>query len=455
MPELMKRPIANTASCPTPGEKTMSGIEWSLLTALVELTDSILCAETREATLRTLAFGLKSSLECDYVALATRHGSRFRIEVFTHLDSFDTATDVVRALETACAAAFRNEESAVTSVTPAGGDSITCIPFVSAEKQVVAVALLRIAESSPSLANRNALTILGDHLSPALETKLAALKRTDLRSRWMGFVGKLGERKRLLQVGVLVASATAMLPFPYRVRCDAELQPVVRRHIAAPFDGIFQQSMVKPGDVVAVGQTLVRLDPKELTWEIAAATADRDRAAKSRAANLATGKTAQAQIDALESKRLAERLKLLENRLAHLEVTTPIAGIIVSGNLERAEGAPVKIGQSLFEVAPLDRMIVEVLVPEAEIDRISTGHEIQLYLDAVPNDGLSGLVSRVHPRAELRNGANVFIAEVELSNGAGLLRPGMKGTVDVRTERRPLAWIAAHRIGEMFWRFVR
>lgn len=433
----------------------MPDIEWSLLTSLVELIDSMLRAESREATLRTLAFGLKSSLECEYVALATRHGSRFRIEVFTQLDSFDTATDVVRDLETACTTAFCENELSATSVKCAYGDSVTCIPFVSGEKEIVAVGLLKIAESSHSLSNRNSLAILSDHLSPALETKLAALKRSDLGTRWKRFAGRLSERKRLLQVGALVACVAALLPFPYRVRCDAELQPVVRRHVAAPFDGIFQQSMVKPGDVVVAGQTLGRLDPKELTWEIAAATADRDRASKSRAANLATGKTAQAQIDALESKQLAERLKLLENRLAHLDVTSPIAGVVVSGNLERAEGAPVKIGQSLFEIAPLDRMIVEVLVPEAEIDRISTGQEIQLYLEAVPNDGLSGVVSRIYPRAELRNGANIFVAEVELNNGAGLLRPGMKGTVDVNTERRPLAWIAAHRIGEMFWRFVR
>ena len=52
---------------------------------------------------------------------------------------------------------------------------------------------------------------------------------------------------------------------------------------------------------------------------------------------------------------------------------------------------------------------------------------------------------RIHPRAELRDDENVFVAEVQLANADGSLRPGMRGTARVESERRPLGWILLRR----------
>lgn len=449
----LKTPLDRTHAVSTADDPAMPP-EWSLLTGLVELTDTVLRSDTEAAMHRTLALGINQHFAGEFVAIAKAVGSRYRIEVFTHLEAFDRNADIVQSLERE-AENHSNPEQGKTAVRFAElADGIfACVPFVGSNAQVFAVAFLKPARSS-ELVSRESLSLIGEYLSPALEAKSAAIRRSGLVQLWSTLRGRLTKHKKYVTVGLIALGLLSALPLPYRVRCEAELQPVVRRHIAAPFDGILQRSLVKPGDIVAADQPLGRLDAKELNWEIASATADRDRASKSRSANLAVGKTAAAQIDAFESRRLAERLKLLENRLAHLEIASPIAGVVVSGDMARAEGAPVKIGQTLFEVAPLDRMVVDVLVPEAEIEHVFAGQPIQLYLDAVPTDECRGIVSRVYPRAELRNGANVFVAEVVLDNTSGSLRPGMKGIVEVEAERRPIAWIVTHRAGEMFWRFL-
>ena len=77
-----------------------------------------------------------------------------------------------------------------------------------------------------------------------------------------------------------------------------------------------------------------------------------------------------AQLAKLEADRLELKTKILELRSNHLEIKSPIDGVVISGDQERAEGAPLTIGQALFEVAPLDKMVVELAIPEDEITHI-------------------------------------------------------------------------------------
>ncbi len=50
----------------------------------------------------------------------------------------------------------------------------------------------------------------------------------------------------------------------------------------------------------------------------------------------------------------------------------------------------------------------------------------------------------IHPQAELRNEQSVFVADMELENPQGLLRPGMNGSAKVTSGRRSLGWILFH-----------
>jgi RND family efflux transporter MFP subunit len=252
-------------------------------------------------------------------------------------------------------------------------------------------------------------------------------------------------RTRLALASVMVAMAAMALPVPYSVTCDCELQPVTRRFVAAPFEGALEQVLVEVGDTVTEGQLLARMDGKEVRWEQAGNTADYERAAKERDAHLAAQEFGEAQLAKLQMERLRLTRQMLERRGEQLEIRSPLDGIVVSGELKRVEGARLSMGQTLFEIAPLDQMIVEVEIPEAELASVRDRTAATIRLEAFAGDPLEGTLQRICPRAELRRKQQVFIGEIPLPNHANQLRPGMRGRVSLSAGQATLGWRLFHR----------
>lgn len=415
--------------------------------ALLDLSQRVLQAKTVPVAFRVAADGLRELFECSTVVIARYEGTRGRVEAVSQVEVFDPHADSIVHYQSLCADALADDRGIA-----ADGRWIKLYDDGASAPKFICLIL---DEDDAARESRTAwLSRIAETIGPVLGVKVAALKQSPVRRFVHRWTQAWGLDRRMLYAGAVMASLIALFPWPYRVPCACVLEPVARRHVAAPFDGLFAESLCKPGDSVAVGQVLGRLDAKEIRWELAAVIADRERAAKARDMNYAAGKTAAAQIDRLEAQRLDERRKLLESRLENLEIKSPIAGVVVTGDLERAEGAPVKTGQSLFEIAPLHRMVIETAVPEREIDRIRLGQTVSVKLDSQWWTSLDGRVERIYPRAEIRDDANVFIVESTIENGDGKLRPGMKGTSAIRTDRRPIIWIISHRLFETAYRWL-
>jgi len=118
----------------------------------------------------------------------------------------------------------------------------------------------------------------------------------------------------------------------------------------------------------------------------------------------------------LENERLSSEADVLAYRQNHLSVRSSIDGIVLSGSLERSEAASVRKGEVLFEIGPTD--------------------------EEVP---LTAEIKSIHPRSEIRDAQNVFIAKIEFENEYDQFRPGMKGTVRIDGERRSLGWSMFHK----------
>ena len=106
------------------------------------------------------------------------------------------------------------------------------------------------------------------------------------------------------------------------------------------------------------------------------------------------------------------------------------------------------MGKSLFEVAPLEKMTVEMRIPEVDARHVEAGQTARMKFSSYPFRTWEGQIVRVHPRSELVQDANVFIAEVELDNEDGRLRPGMKGWGKVAAGWKPLGWVWLHHAWE-------
>lgn len=256
------------------------------------------------------------------------------------------------------------------------------------------------------------------------------------RSNWKTRVG--------LSAAV-VATCVMLIPLDYNVKCNCEIQPVQRRFVASPFDGPLETSLVEPGDMVTNGELLARLDGREIRWELAGVMAERSRAAKERDGYRARQDFGQARIAGYEMQRHDVRQKLLENRSLNLEIRSPVDGIVISGDWKRSEGIPLTLGQSLFEIAPLDQMVVEVGIPEQDIGYVQIGQTLSISLDAVSSRTWEGTVEKIHPRAEIREQEHVYICEMTINNEAALLRPGMRGRAKISTVLRPLGWNLLHK----------
>lgn len=269
-------------------------------------------------------------------------------------------------------------------------------------------------------------------------------------SRWLKLIraARASFTTSRIQIAGWIASAVAMvllLPMTYRVPCDLELQPVERRYIAAPFDAPLEECLVEPGDVVVKDQLLARMDGREIRWELAEVQANLNKATKERNTQLSRKEFGNAAISGHEMERLEHRAELLNHRNASLEIRSPADGIVVSGDHREAEGVPLEMGKTLFEIAPLDAMVVELCIPEEDVRHIAIGMTADIQLEAVPEHTIQGVIRSLHPRAELREGKNIFIAEADIPNTDSLLRPGMRGTAKISTRRHALGWNLFHK----------
>jgi multidrug efflux pump subunit AcrA (membrane-fusion protein) len=252
----------------------------------------------------------------------------------------------------------------------------------------------------------------------------------------------------------LVIGAVLLIPVPDRVNCSAELEPQLRRYVVAPMDGTLENSLVRTGDQVTAGQTLAQLDRRPLQMEQAVLQGEYDEAVKRRDAARAKGQVGAAQLADLEVAQIAGKMAHLRHQLEQLSVSSPIGGVVVRGNLERVEGAPLTRGQSLFEVAPLSPLVAELAVPEDEVRLVEAGMAVTLWPAALPGRSKAGTITHVHPRAEMVNGQSVFIAEVILDNAEGQLRPGMQTQSVIWGPHRPLGWTLVRRPFERMTRWM-
>lgn len=315
--------------------------------------------------------------------------------------------------------------------------------LASVKEYARTIALDRPPEpTSPFEAAPSAPALAWNELGRQLRIKLLQ----EVAARW--------KKKRSVALALLVVVAVGGVPIPYRVKCKAVCEPVVSRFVAAPFDARLASSTAQVGNRVAKGDMLATLETGELQSELANL---RDQAAQTQQkllAALASGDHSAAEHERLESDQLAREINLLEERQQKLCIKAPIDGIVVAGDLERSQGAPLSVGDNLFEIASLDQVVVEVAVPEREIGRVDHSMRVTIHLDAGSGNAISSSIDRIHLRNELLDHESVYIAEALIDNSGGAVRPGMSGTAAIHAGYKTVGWVFFHRPFESLRRWT-
>ncbi len=447
--------------------------EAQLTAAMQELLEEVENCENLSQACGVLVDRMREYVDCDRVALATcpRWGSRSRLQAVSGVERFDNHSTLVTAVESALDESIVREEMTVWPPESSAGRQAAL-----AHHKLCSVADVSCVVSSPLRNGQGELigawvfmgakeSLRQPHISgflQAAETRVASclslmsrVRRSLLARLLSTLVGKHGSWKsRSLLLGLCLAMAALLLPVTYRIHCDCQLEPVTRRYMAAPYDGILEKALVTAGATVKPGDVLAKMDGREIRWELAGVTAERDRAAKQAEASFANHDFAAANVARLEVDRLDLKKQLFESRQKNLEITCPIEGMVIFGDLEKAEGAPVTCGQTLFEIAPLAQMVAELAVPETDVPYLHEGQKVVLHLEACPQGPLRATITRIHPRSQIREQQNIFLAEVTLENNDGYLRPGMQGSARIEGPRCTLAWSLFHKPWQSLCRWL-
>lgn len=429
--------------------------------ALLELVSRIESSPSLSEAGALVVDQLAPLLEAEFVALGVCRGQRLTSLAFSDSPAVDPRSERARRVQFALEESIaRSELSSWPPLDCGARESLLALRHAATAEgwsQVIAAPLIDeqgvvrgawLIAGGAGWTDERRLGFLRAAAAPCASA-LHAVARSE-RGPWSRGLAEtrrwLGERRGRAVMGLIASLLLlACVPGPLRIRCDCRLEPQTRRFIAAPFDGRLEQALVEPGDVVSADELLARLDGRELRFELAGTRAELQRAVKERTKHLANHDSGKAELARHEVERLEMRTRLLEQRDRQLEIRSPMDGVVVAGDLEDAEGMPFETGETLFEIAPLEGMVVEVAVPELDYHLVRPGMPVAVALDSLPGRTFRATLERLQPRAELRDDENVFIAEVRLDNTEAALRPGMRGRARIAAGRAPWGWTLRRR----------
>ena len=164
---------------------------------------------------------------------------------------------------------------------------------------------------------------------------------------------------------VFISCLLAFVKIDFRIEGDGRLMPVLRREIFAPFDGDVIDVLVSSGSRVEAGQLLVKLRNNGLRSELIATENQREekrklmsalQAERDEATSSPTGERGN-RVEGELAKTMAEirglerQLQVLQDRERLLNVTSPIAGVVSTFEVDRLlRNRPVRRGEILLEV---------------------------------------------------------------------------------------------------------
>lgn len=193
---------------------------------------------------------------------------------------------------------------------------------------------------------------------------------------------------------------------------------------------------VEEGGRVSKGQLLARLDGERLRLRMReqAARLDLSRREFDRLARLhAKGLVSRAARDRaeFELEALDATYRLTRLDYEYTAIRAPIDGIVSARYVKT--GQAVGAGAAVFHVTDTRRLVTELLVPQAELLRITPGDTASVLVDALPGEVFEASIARVSPTIDPVTGT--FRATAYVDNRDGRLAPGMFGRFDIAFEK--------------------
>jgi len=445
----------------------VSDLSGSAANISVGLAEQVLSHNDLYAACLEASNRLAQELQCDRVSVGLKHGAAIQLKAISQVSTFDGRRSLVRAIESAMEEAvsqqsiinISNSSSTELALTRAHeelkqshGSMWPCtLPLYCNDEAVGAVLLERDSD-------RGFPTEVINHASKALAPmgpvlQLIRQEQRSVVSRTRDWFGNTFNRKNVPETnkGKLIAGLLCLallgilfIPVPHNVSARASIEGSDKQVLVAPHAGYIKSAQARAGDRVKQGQVIASLEDRELSIEkdkwlgelgkletsLARALSSRDR---SELGMLQAKKT---QVDA--------ELALLDQKLSRSQLSAPFDGVLVSGDLNQALGAPVEVGQVLFEVASMEAYRLVLEVDEHDVAGIEPNQRGVLRFSALPGNKHDITTSNIMPVALTKERKSVFSIEAELDTRNDQLRPGMQGVAKIRVGEKPLIGIWTH-----------
>jgi multidrug efflux pump subunit AcrA (membrane-fusion protein) len=142
----------------------------------------------------------------------------------------------------------------------------------------------------------------------------------------------------------------------------------------------------------------------------------------------------------IELGELEAKMIKLKKSLEELTLTAHTAGAVIYA-VDDWSGRKVQVGDTVFatrtvaQIPDLSSLQVQAWVSETHVQQITAGQEVDLYLDAYPENRFRGVINNVSQSAESirRWGkSNYFRADIEMAKlDLDIMKPGMSVKCDV------------------------
>jgi RND family efflux transporter MFP subunit len=251
---------------------------------------------------------------------------------------------------------------------------------------------------------------------------------------------------------------------PATVQATGTLHARESAAVSAQVMGRVQQVLVREGDSVRAGQTLVILDDSTLRSaseqaEAAVRAADNQQIAAQANADLAASTLARykqlqaqksvspqemdevtrraeastAQVDSLRAQANAMKAQQAGARamLSYTRVVAPFAGIVTARMLD--PGALASPGVPLVQIDSDGPLQLQATVAESVLAFVRTGMKVSVSIDGAPGADPRGTVSQIVPAAD--TSSHSFLVKIDLPLSKEL-RAGMYATAEMPTGTR-------------------
>lgn len=223
-----------------------------------------------------------------------------------------------------------------------------------------------------------------------------------------------------------------------RINLPGVIEPWVKLQVPAEVAGVIEVKKLTKGAYVKRGETIAVIESSKYLNAYNAAKASHESAvaSKKRLTNLYSSKLSnKSELDRVtaEAANYEAEMRVAKLDLEKCNIKSPISGIVNQIHIEK--GQFVDTGNTIAEVLQIDKVKVNVGIPESDVSAVSSINEFEVRIDAL--DGKVFNATKHYMSKTTSSLARMYDLELKLQNTSGEILPDMFVRVEIVKKEVP------------------